>query len=61
MAIEKSEIKSVKELNESLEVGDSYVVEATAYCPEYPNIPKEIWHVKREKVSKTNFRIIPWD
>jgi len=58
---ETSKITTVKQLNESMKVGDSYIVEAVAYCQEFPDIPKEVWHVKREKVSETTFRIIPWD
>jgi len=61
MAIDKSKIKTVKQLNESLKIGESYVVELTAYCPDHPNVPKEVWHVKREKCSENRWRIIPWD
>lgn len=61
MAVERSEIKTVKELNEALKVGESYIAEAICCCPEYPNIPKQVWHVKTEKISDGTLRIIPWD
>lgn len=61
MAVDRSKIKTCKELNEALKVGESYIVEAVAYCPDYPNIQKQVWQVKREKISSNTFRIIPWD
>lgn len=61
MAIDRSKIKTVKELNTTLKIGESYVVESIMHCPEYPNIPKEICHVKTEMMPDGTFRVIPWD
>lgn len=61
MAEVKQKITTLEQLNKGLKIGEFYIVEFTGCCHEYPDIPMRVWHEKREKLSDTTFRVVPWD
>jgi len=61
MAIDKLEIRSVKELLAALEPGESFLVEEVVRTPEFLNIPQETTRMRVVKTSQTDVRIDRWD
>lgn len=61
MAIDKLEIRTVKELLAALKPGESFLVEEVVRTPEFLNIPPETTMMRVVKTSQTDVRIDRWD
>jgi len=61
MAIDKLEIRTVKELLAALKPGESFLVEEVVRTPEFLNIPPQTTRMRVVKTSDTDVRIDKWD